>query len=177
MPDRACTGTSKGGTPCRAAPLKDRDVCLAHSDVVTRGSVGFTPEAGHLGGRPRVPRATDLQRELVERYSWAVVRPYFRALGLDLNDDGTVERLKRGAIYVGRDKAGGVHRSTIEDLGAQMRAAEMLLDRVFGRPRQALEHTGAGGGPIELQAGELDLRKLSDSELAQLQALLEAATP
>lgn len=30
-----------------------------------------------------------------------------------------------------------------------LRAAEILLDRAYGKPKQALEHTGKDGGPIE----------------------------
>jgi hypothetical protein len=123
-----------------------------------------------------VPRSTELQRQLVEEHAWAVVRPFFRTLGLDVDKDGTVRDLERGAVHVGRDNDGGVHTSTVEDLGAQIAAAEALLNRVYGRPRQALEHTGAGGGPIEVARG-IDLRKLSDLELEQLEELLTRATP
>ncbi len=33
---------------------------------------------------------------------------------------------------------------------ARVAAATALLDRGYGRPRQALEHTGDGGGPVEV---------------------------
>ena len=158
----------------RPPPLRGGDFCLAH-DEVSRDSVRFGgPQPG--SGRPRVPRSTALQRELVERHAVAVVRPYFRALGLGIDEDGNLKQLARGAIVVGRDKEGGVHASTVEDLGAQIAAAEALLNRVYGRPRQALEHTGAGGGPIEVARG-VDLRKLSDGELDQLEELLTRASP
>jgi hypothetical protein len=171
---RRCTGTTRVGEQCRAAPLRDGDRCLAHADEQTRTSMDFGQ--GPRPGRPRVPRSTDLQRELVERHAVAVVRPYFRALGLDVADDGTVTPLERGAIVVGRDKEGGVHASSVEDLGAQIAAAEALLNRVYGRPRQALEHTGKAGGPIEVARG-VDLRKLTDGELDQLEELLTRASP
>jgi len=171
---RRCTGTTKAGKPCRAKPLSDGDRCLAHADGQTQTSMGFGQ--GPRPGRPRVPRATELQRELVEQHAAAVMRPYFRALGLDVDAAGTVSRLERGAIHVGRDKEGGVHASTIEDLSAQIAAAEALLNRVFGRPKQALEHTGIDGGPIEVDAG-YDLRRLSGPELKALQELLTRATP
>lgn len=44
---------------------------------------------------------------------------------------------------------------------ARVSAASALLDRAYGRPRQAVEHTGADGGPIEytkLSEDELDAR-------------------
>jgi hypothetical protein len=126
-----------------------------------------------------VPRSTELQRQLVEEHASAVVRPFFRALGLDVDREGNVTELERGAIHVGRDKDGGVHPSDVEDLAAQITAAEALLNRVYGKPRQQLEHTGPDGGPIELDAADsgLDLRKLSLEQLDQLQELVDRATP
>lgn len=32
-----------------------------------------------------------------------------------------------------------------------VRAAEMLMDRAYGKPKQQTELTGAGGGPIQIQ--------------------------
>jgi hypothetical protein len=147
-----CTGTTKTGQPCKASPLKGTDRCLAHSDADTRASVGFTPDAGARGGRPRLPKPSELARQLVERNVCAILRPHFKALGLQLNDDGCVEPLDRGAILTGESKDGTVVASTIEDLGAQIAAAEKLLDRVYGRPKQQTEISGPEGGPINLQA-------------------------
>ncbi len=56
------------------------------------------------------------------------------------------------------------------------RAAAWFLERrdpeSFGPPATRLEHTGADGGPVDLDVLG-DLSKLSDSELTQLQQLLE----
>jgi hypothetical protein len=179
---RRCTGTTTGGEPCKAAPLKGTERCAAHplSPGSTRfGSPAQAREAGVQGGRPRVPRSTELQRRLVEEHAWAVVRPFFRTLGLDVDEHGAVCELERGAVHVGRDKDGGVHTSDVEDLGAQVAAAEALLNRVYGKPRQQLEHTGPHGRPIELDAADsgLDLRKLNDDELDELQQLVDRASP
>jgi hypothetical protein len=176
MTARRCSGTTRKGTPCKSPPLRDAATCLAHAGEETRGSMRFGgPQPG--GGRPRVPRATDLQRQLVEQHARTVIRPYFRSIGLDIDEDGNVTHLDRGAIHVGRDKEGGVHTSTVEDLSAQVAAAEALLNRVYGRPRQALEHTGAGGGPIAVDGARVDLRKLSDDELELLERILTHAAP
>lgn len=48
-------------------------------------------------------------------------------------------------------------------------AANALLDRAHGKPRQALEHTGAGGGPIQ----HYDLSKLTDDELDARGAMMQ----
>jgi len=52
-------------------------------------------------------------------------------------------------------------------------AASKLKPRKYG-DKITQEHTGAGGGPITLAA--LDLKNMSDSELAQMQALLSKAS-
>ena len=144
MTPRRCTAPTKSGKPCGAYPLKDSDPprCLAHADAETRRSVGFVSDNG-LGGRPKLPKPTELARQLVERHAAAVLRPHFKALGLLLADDGTVTPLPNGAIHVHQGEA-----TKIEDLGAQIAAARELLDRVYGKPKQAVEHTGQDGGPI-----------------------------
>lgn len=86
----------------------------------------------------------DLARQLVEQHAATILRPHFKALGLLLADDGTVTPLPTGAIHVHQGEA-----TNVEDLGAQIAAARELMDRVYGRPKQALEHTGRDGEPIE----------------------------
>lgn len=139
---RACTGTTRKGKPCKAAALKGRDVCLAHADEETRISANF--QQGPRPGRRPLPKPTELARQLVERHAAAILRPHFKALGLMLHDDGSTTPLTNGAIVVHQGEA-----TTIEDLGAQIAAARELLDRVYGKPKQATEVTGADGGPIE----------------------------
>lgn len=104
------------------------------------------------GGRPRVPRATELARRLVEENIAVVLAPYWRVLGFDVvvSDDGGLElrpRAEGGAKLYGESREGIVRVSRFEDLGAMVRVAELLQDRVFGRPKQAVEHT-APDGPI-----------------------------
>lgn len=48
-----------------------------------------------------------------------------------------------------------------------------MLPKIYG-DKVTQEHTGAGGGPITLAA--LDLKNMSDGELAQMQALLSKAS-
>jgi hypothetical protein len=63
----------------------------------------------------------------------------------------------------------------IPDHDARIKAARELLDRAYARTRQALEHTGEGGRPIEV-ARSTDLKKLSHAELDQLEELPTRAT-
>lgn len=176
---RQCTGTTKRGTPCQSPPLKGADTCLAHADEETRGSVRFGGSQ-EGSGRPPKARPTDVARRLVEENVAAVLRPHFRALGYDValtDGDLRLVELEGGAKLYGTSKDGEVVVSGHDDLGAMIAAAEKLLDRIYGRPRQALEHTGDGGGPVEVggRVSTTDLSKLNDEQLAQLQELLAHA--
>ena len=48
---------------------------------------------------------------------------------------------------------------------ARMGAANALLDRGYGKPRQAVEHSGADGGPIEHR-----ISSMSDEDLERIAA-------
>ena len=160
---RRCQGKRKAdGEPCGAVPVRQGttiagvalsgDYCRRHDPDLPEwarfGSPTQARAAGMLGGRPPMPKPSDIARQLIERHVYMVLRPHFRTIGLDLNDDGSVTRLDCGAVVTGESKDGDVIASDIEDLGAQIAAAEKLLDRVYGRPRQALEHTGPDGEAI-----------------------------
>lgn len=186
MTKRACKSTTKAGKPCKAAPLKERDYCAAHDPDQPASTRFGAPEqaraAGHLGGRPRMPRPSDLARDLVEQHVTVILRPYFRALGYDVTvgpDGLQLVHEGGGAKLVHRGFRMGegsfIEESDIDDLGAQMAAAERLLDRIYGKPRQAVEHTGAGGGPIETSS--LDTSKLTTDELRALAGMLRRAQP
>jgi hypothetical protein len=139
-----CVGTTKKGGPCDSWPLPDSDRCISHSPKEVQESLGFggtQPGAG----RPKLPKPMDLARQLVERHAIAILRPHFKALGLMLEDDGSTTLLDHGAVVVYQGEA-----TTIEDLAAQIGAARELLDRVYGKPRQQTELTGADGGPVEV---------------------------
>lgn len=164
MNARACKGTTRKDTPCEAKPLKAGSViegvtvngnhCRAHDpdlpDSARFGSRAQAKEAAKLGGRPPMPKPTEVARQLVERHVYAVLRPHFKALGLELEDDGSVTPMTLGAVLTGESKDGIVIASKIEDLGAQIAAAEKLLDRVYGRPKQSTEISGPDGGPVEM---------------------------
>lgn len=59
---------------------------------------------------------------------------------------------------------------TGESDASKVAAANSILDRGYGKPRQSVEHSGAGGGPIQM----VDLTKLSDEQLAALEPVLAA---
>lgn len=57
-----------------------------------------------------------------------------------------------------------------------IRAAEVLLDRIYGRPRQSMEVAGQMTIPISgiMIEQEIDLTKLTDSALKEVLALKQA---
>jgi hypothetical protein len=60
-----------------------------------------------------------------------------------------------------------MHRSKSDT--ARVAAAQAVLDRGWGRPVQALEHSGPEGSPLL----SVDLTVLPDTQLARLAGLLE----
>jgi phage FluMu protein gp41 len=54
-----------------------------------------------------------------------------------------------------------------ESDAARVSAANAILDRGYGRPPQAVQHSGPGGGPIDVRA----LNSLTEEELDQLEHL------
>jgi hypothetical protein len=178
-PRRRCKGRTRAGKRCKAAPLKGREHCSAH-DPVSPGSTRFgsaeqASRAGAQGGRPRVPGATETARRLVEQNVGALLTPHFRVLGYDVIDtpDGlTLAPVAGGGAKLHATFEGEVLVSRHDDLGAMIAAAERLMDRALGKPRQAVEHSGYHGGPIEHAH---DLRGLAADDLEQLEQILSKA--
>ena len=146
---KRCKATTRAGKPCTAWPLKGGKFCLAHSDAVTRASVRFTPEAGKLGGRPAVPKATDIQRQLVEDNILVLWSPHFAALGYRIvfGGDGRpeLETLPGGGamLHGTSQRSGEIVMSEYADLAARQAAAERLLDTCAWPA--AAERGGNGG--------------------------------
>lgn len=161
-----CAATTKKGTPCKAVPRNDTGLCNAHSPKEVQEASGFGG-AQPNSGRPKLPKVTDLARQRVEQAVEALLEPYFRTLGVEFDQAGRVVRVP-GAKLVHKDQ-NGTFVTDIDDLGARIMAAEKLLDRVYGKPRQSTEVTGPDGGPLQTRA---DLSGLSDEDLAVLAGVL-----
>lgn len=165
-PKRSCHKENRKGGPCGAPVIKGSDppVCISHADEETKRSAGFGG-AQPGSGRPALPKPTEIMRRLVEQHVEAVIGPHFRTLGFevvrDANGELSIQASENGGAKVfGESKEGVVRISEYDDLGAHIAAAEKLLDRVYGRPKQTTELTGEGGGPVELVPVAMD-RKAS----------------
>jgi hypothetical protein len=195
MSAKRCKGKTKAGNACKVSPLtaagaaklglpeNDQAYCSAHHPELPAsarfGSPAQAREAGQLGGRPALPRPTDVARQLVEENVVAILRPHFRTLGYDvvMSADGPrlVENESGPAKMHGESKDGDIVASPHDDLAAMMAAADKLLDRIYGRPKQATELTGAGGAPITPVVIAVDDEDRA-SEVAQILAGAGAAT-
>lgn len=142
MPEkRRCKGTTRAGKACSAYPLTDSDFCLAHSDEERRASVGFTGEAGKLGGRPRKPRVVDVLREKVEDEIEEWLEPLYEA------------RKATKHVVVGNGPT--AHVEEVPDIPTRLAATREVIDRTHGKARQSVELSGADGGPVKLTFAEL----------------------
>lgn len=131
--------------------MKGKDTCIGHLDKVEKEKLGFGgPQDG--SGRKRRPKPSEISRQLMEENQLAVERPYWRALGFDvvIGENGPeLKAMEGGGAKVVAKHQGETFVSNVDDLGAQMEAAERLKDRVYGKPIQATEISGPEGRPIE----------------------------
>lgn len=146
---QACSATTKAGKPCKAAPLKDRDVCLAHADEETRTSTNF--QQGPRPGRPRSPRVIDVLRERIEADIDRWLKP--------LEDGLTAER----GLVVGDGPAARIEY--VEDHATRIKAFREGMDRAFGRPTQTHDIT------TRVEESEVD------REISELLGQMDSADP
>lgn len=151
MAKRTCRGRTRAGKRCRANPPRGKAYCRAHDPALPSAAQFGSPDQADAdrakGGRAtRKARPSEVARELVEANVAAILRPYFKSLGLLLADDGTTTEVETAIKWqwAGADEPA----VEVEDLGAQILAAEKLLDRIYGRARQQVEHQGDPDRPI-----------------------------
>ena len=68
-----------------------------------------------------------------------------------------------------------IAKNTRQPAAARVSAANAILDRGYGRPAQALEHSNPDGSMASPPAFVLNLAALSDEELDQLECLTDKA--
>jgi hypothetical protein len=141
---RRCKGKNQAGDPCGAYPLRPGtliedvsvtgDWCIIHDPDLPEGAKPGGPQPG--AGRPRNPRGIDILRERFEAEADRVLNPLFDALEADI------------ATVVGRGEEAMVDYQP--DHRTRLLAIKEILDRVYGRPKQATEITGPQGGPVQV---------------------------
>lgn len=189
---RHCKGTTKKGKPCGANPLKagteiegvkvSGDWCRTHDpDLPTSAQFGTAEQAdANRTGRKPKPTIPGLMRQAVEDHVLVVLAPHFKTLGYQPVIEGERIALERieggGAKLFGESRDGIIKVSDNEDLGAQMKAADQLIDRVYGRPKQTTELAGEiqGGGDTIFVVPDDDnwhqqvLAKVTEAEAAKV---------
>lgn len=155
MSPKRCKAKTKKGKRCRSTSLIGA-YCFAHQPKEVRDKQGFGG-AQPGAGRPRLPRPHERMREKIEAELDAIVAPYF-------------ETIKEAVMFVKYE--GELIVTDTPDLGARIAAAERLLDRVYGKPAQAVELTGAAGGAVAVEVMAVDdfdagTRKLAHDLLAR----------
>lgn len=136
---KRCASTNSTGAPCANRAVLDDGFCVFHtpqSDVVRSR---FLAGPDHTNG-PGATSKFDLWRaQILEEFDeW--VQPYRQAL------NAKVTAAYQGVVTI----------SDVVDAGAGVSAAEKVFDRLFFKPAQRTEVTGAAGGPIEIAEVPLD---------------------
>lgn len=142
---RACKATTKAGEPCSSPPLKDSELCLSH-DEEARGKARFSgPQAN--SGRPRKPSTIELYRERFEAEQaewWAVLAK---------------AREAKRAVVVGNGPKARIEY--VEDLPTQLAAFREVMDRIFGKPKQAVD------------VADVTPNRWDDKSVAEIEAYLQ----
>lgn len=157
---RRCTAKTKAGKPCKANPRGDTGLCNAHSPKEVQESSGFGG-AQEGAGRPRLPRPHEMMRERIEADIDAVLAPLFDGLEASA---GIVIRIGDGQDVL----------ETVPDHKTRMMASRELLDRVYGKAKQSIEHKGDDLQPI---SGEVRFTFDDDTREAISGALTRRAAP
>jgi hypothetical protein len=143
---RRCKAKTLKGKPCQANPLKKGTVIdgTTVSGNWCRQHDKDLPDSSRIGGaqpgagRPPSPRAVDVLRERIEQEIDQVLDPLWDALGAE----------------AGFTVGWGEHAflEMLPDHKTRIAAVRELLDRGYGRPKQATEITTPDGGALILVA-------------------------
>lgn len=130
-----CKGKTKAGKRCRNGAAVD-GLCMAHVPRKVKEERGFGgPQEG--SGRPRKPRPDDILRERIEADIDRWLAPLEAALG-EGKPIKTWDGKQHKIVYALDPKLG-------------MTAMKLAFERVYGRPRQQVELSGADGGAVKTE--------------------------
>lgn len=147
---KICAGISLKGTPCKLPTLLPEtwdgpeeitgDYCLHHEPTIDNES----RESFRVFGsskRKVYRRVTpgELAHQLIQRSPHVFLGPYLKALGYEMDEEGELHRIGSGLKLYGYSRGGEVMKSRYPDVVGQVNVAEKLLDRVYGKARQAVD--------------------------------------
>lgn len=165
------------GKPTSTAEGCDPKKCWGHQSKEVKRRKGFGgPQEG--SGPKKLADPFDVAREAVRQHAELLIKPHFKALGYDIeilqHKDGPELKITPledgGAKVYGESKDGEIVLSSVEDLAGQIVAAEKIIDRLWGRPKVAVEHSG--GQTLEI----VDLTPIKRPEHAtNVKQLIEQA--
>lgn len=177
---KVCRGETKKGGPCGAYPMAN-GFCISHQSLERREKLGHGNVNGHQAKKRDPLTAPLMMRRILEANAMAVLYPYLRAMGLKaMRHKPTGEIVivptpeTRAKLY-GISKDGEVKMSQYEDLAAMMAVAEKMMDRVYGRPKQAISLAGEpDSAPVQVSVSGSTERAL---EVAQILVSTGAVSP
>lgn len=148
---KICAGINLAGKPCRQSVLLPQNwdgteeitglYCLHHEPNITRDDA----ESFRIFGSSKKPvyrRVTpgEIAHQLIQTAPQHFLRPYLRALGLALDPEtNEIKRVSTGLKIHGFSRGGQVIQSAYPDYAGQVQITEKLLDRVYGKARQAVD--------------------------------------
>lgn len=103
------------------------------------------------GGRKKKVHPYDVLRKRFEEEAERYFKPF----------EDSLQAMK--AVVVGN--GGSARIELVEDMLTRMRAAEAVMDRIYGRPKQVNEITGADGGALEVKVPDDEARKAALAEI------------
>lgn len=167
-----CTTHRKDGKPCMAPRVKGTLFCVNHKWMDASYPLPvpeLQPEGLTTTDRKVISavRSSTRKSMIEEMRAFAELDP--KRIFKPLFDGLEATRM----VY---DRSSGDNvLSEIPDWPTRFRAFELLTDRLYGKPKTSVEHTGAEGGPINLAAVVLQLsEKAAAHEAAEAKGELEA---
>lgn len=149
-----CNSDKKNGDPCGQRAVNVRlkgkiyklETCIMHASPAIRKHLDLiTPPTGRANtGRKKTPTPHSILKARFEADADRYLKP--------LEDALTAMK----AVVVGNGAS--AHIEFTEDLALRISAVEKMLDRIYGRPKQQLEHTGSDGHAIEVNVPSDDKR-------------------
>lgn len=180
-----CKGKTLKGTKCRSFAIPDNDgFCSMHgpraAEIKAKAADGNRIARAIL--RQKQPKPHELMRQVIESNPMLFMKPHLEALGITvefIEDPENPELVKPvaiphgdGAVLYGVSKDGDVVISTHKDIEAQQKAAERLMDRVYGKPKQ----TNIVVGPHDDEAKPPELVPFDKQRQEDIARILADAT-